>query len=1047
MKRMLMLSLLTSACCIHSYATTNKSTLVRETESVESILQNRRISGVVNDNFGPVVGANVSIKGTTIGSITDMDGKFSFDAPENGILVVSFIGYTTQEIPVKGKNEFIITLKEDTELLDEVVVVGYGTQKKVNLSGSVSAIEGEQIASKPSTDVLSALQGEMPGVTITRGGGQPGAEGTGVQIRGYSSVNDTKALVLIDGVEGDMSMLNADDIESISVLKDAASCAIYGARAAAGVILVTTKNGTEGKPKISYNGYVSFNIPGNMPERVPAWEEQDFINRTRIPRGGPEWNAEKSSWIGNPNFNYRPLGNGRWDLFDSVDWLGEGLKNSTLQHNHSVSVSGGTDKINYMLSANYYYKNGLLKYGPDDYERYNLLAKLNAKLNKYVDLGVNVQYNADDMSENSFGAGEIFRLLYENRGRQPIYQPEAENYPSPYNGDLQDNPIDIMKNGGEKSTEYESYTGKAQLTIKDFIKNLRINLSASRRAGYYHQESYKRTLTYYNYVGDVRRTTNSPNSLYKSQYKEYHDLLEATINYSFNLKEKHNFNILAGSSYENYRMNQIKGTANNMISNDFFSFNYYDTSKATNSILADQIDTWAMMSYFGRINYNFKERYLLEANVRYDGSSRLAPSHRWKAFPSVSAAWRVNEEKWFNLDWVSNLKLRMSWGQLGNGAVLGLYDYIPLITYSQKDIPASYQGEKWLYQSSMASEDKTWETVETTNIGLDFGLLNNRLTGSFEYYWKFNNDMLSALQLPHQIGINVPNMNVGKLKTWGWDFNINWRDQIKDFSYQIGFNISDSKNELLKYDGASVVSAGVVKLLEGYPINTIWGYQTDGFWSSREEYLQYKADHPGYESFQDGIISGGDVKYVAQGKPDHKIGVGNGSPEDSGDLVMLGNTTPRFLYGINLAAQWKGFDLSLIFQGVGKRDLVLNGRMFPIANDAEMPWTIHRDYWTEENPNAYWPRLYQYKGDDFNSKPADRWIQDASYFRLKNVTLGYTIPISKKYMEKLRVYVTGQDLFEISDILEVMDPEVESNANRGMYPFFRSWTLGLNVTF
>lgn len=266
-----------------------------------------------------------------------------------------------------------------------------------------------------------------------------------------------------------------------------------------------------------------------------------------------------------------------------------------------------------------------------------------------------------------------------------------------------------------------------------------------------------------------------------------------------------------------------------MLSNDFYSFNYYDSSIATNSSLSDNIETWAMMSYFGRINYNYKEKYLLEANLRYDGSSRLAPSKRWKAFPSVSAAWRVNEEEWFNADWVSNLKLRASWGQLGNGAVLGLYDYIPLISYSQSDMPSTYFGERWYYQASLASEDKTWETVETTNLGIDFGLFNNRLSGTFEYYWKFNNDMLSALQLPSQIGIDVPNMNVGKLKTWGWDFNISWRDKIKDFSYQIAFNISDSNNKLVRYDGASYIGEGLVELLEGYPINTIWGYQTDGF--------------------------------------------------------------------------------------------------------------------------------------------------------------------------------------------------------------------------
>lgn len=1006
------------------------------------VAQNTSYKGKVIDaaTNEPLIGVSILEKGTTNGIITDIDGNFTIQTSPNAILVFSYIGYATIEKKAAECNGITIKLAEDSKMLQEVVVVGYGIQKKVNLSGSVSAIDGEQIAAKPSTDVLSALQGEMPGVTITRSSGQPGAE-SGLQIRGFSSVNSTQTLVLIDGVEGSLSQINAEDIASISVLKDAASCAIYGARAAAGVVLVTTKNGTEGKAKVSYNGYVSFNVPGNMPERIPSWEEQEFINNSRLAIGGPEWNAEKSSWVGNPNFTYRPLKNGRWDLFDSVDWLGEGTKNFTLQHNHAVSVSGGTNKLNYLFSANYFYKNGLLNYGPDDFDRYNLLAKVNAQINKYVDLNLNVQYQSNNLEESSYGSKNIFQLLYENRGRQPIMQPEAENYDNPYNGDLQLNPIDLMENGGENSVKKESYIGKAQLTIKDFIKNLRINLSASRRAGYASQEKNMRTLTWYKWTGEVQRTANPANSLFKEKYADHHDILEATANYAFSLQKAHNFNILAGTSYENYRIDKIGGTAKNLLSNDFFSFNYYDSSIATNSELSDEIGTWAMMSYFGRLNYNYLERYLFEANVRYDGSSRLAPAKRWRAFPSVSAAWRVSEEKWFNLDWVSNLKLRASWGQLGNGAVLGMYDFLPLIDYKDKNnkIPETYQGEKWFYQKSLASEDKTWEIIETTNIGVDFGFFNNRLSGNFEYYWKYNNEMLSALQLPSQIGINVPNMNIGKLKTWGWDFNINWRDKIKDFSYQVGFNISDSKNELLQYDGASVISEGVVKLLEGYPINTIWGYETDGFWSSREEYIQYKQDHPGYQTFNDNIISGGDVKYVAQGEADHVIG--------KEDLVCLGNTTPRYLYGINLSAQWKGFDLAVMFQGVGKRDVVLNGTMFPLFKAEQMPWTIHRDYWTEDNPNAFWPRLYQYKGDTFNSKPADRWIQDASYLRLKNLTLGYTIPVSKKYMEKLRVYITGQDLFEITNMLSVMDPEAENNATRALYPFFRSWTIGLNVTF
>lgn len=998
----------------------------------------------------PLIGVTIQEKGTTNGGITDIDGHFSLKVSGPDVIIsFSYIGYKSMDLKasaVKGN----ILLKEDTETLQEVVVVGYGVQKKVNLSGSVSAIDGEQIAAKPSSDVLSALQGEMPGVAVLRSSGQPGSETSGMRIRGFSSVNSTSTLVLIDGIEGDMTLLNPNDIESISVLKDAAACAIYGARAAAGVVLITTKSGTEGKPRISYNAYYSFNMPGNMPERLPAWEEQAFIDQSRVPTTGKtEWTDEKASWVGNPNFNTRPLSNGRWDFFDAVNWVAEGTKKHTSQQSHSVSVSGGSKAMNYMLSANFYTKDGLLKYGPDSNDRYNIHAKVNANINKYIDLGVNIQYQSKEVESSSYGSAGLFNLLYSSRGRQSIYNPEGDESGSEYNGDLQANAIDIMKNGGKKSTKYEAFIGKANLTIKDVIKGLRVNLSASRKAGYYAEQNNKRTLMWKDRFGkNVRNSVNDPNSLYKRKNSDYHDLMEATVNYTFDLKEQHHFNILAGSSYENYRKDEMDATAKNMNSNDFYSFNYYDTSVATNTVIGDKIEPWSMMSYFGRINYNFEERYLLEANIRYDGSSRLAPEKRWKAFPSVSAAWRVSQEKWFKVDWISNLKVRASWGQLGNGAVLGLYDYIPLISDSQSNVSATYMGEKWFYQANMPSTEKTWEVIETTNLGVDFGFLNNRLTGSFEYYWKYNNDMLSSLQLPHQIGIGVPKINIGRLKTWGWDFNIGWKDKIKDFSYQVSFNLSDSDNRLVEYDGASVISAGAVSLLEGQSLNTIWGYKTDGFWKSREEYLKYKEEHPGYKSFNDGKVGGGDVKYVAQGKPDHEIGVGGATPEDPGDLVCLGNSNGRYLYGLNLSAQWKGFDVSVMFQGVAKRKVIVNPEAFaPLYQDYMMPWTIHRDYWTEENQDAYFPRLYQYKGNDFNFKTSDRWLQNGAYLRLKNITLGYTIPVSKKYLERLRVYVTGEDIWEHTNMLSVFDPEIGNDAKRSLYPFFRSWTIGLNLTF
>lgn len=998
----------------------------------------------------PMIGVSVLEKGTSNGVITDLDGNFVINGVKsNATLSFSYVGFVTRELSVVKANG-IILLKEDDKTLSEVVVVGYGTQKKVNLSGAVSAVDGEKLAAKPSSDVLSAMQGELPGVAVLRSSGQPGNETSGLRVRGFSSVNSTSTLVLIDGIEGDLALLNADDIESISVLKDASACAIYGARAASGVVLVTTKSGAEGKTKISYNGYYAVNTPGNMPERLPAWEEQVWLNEGRYNQGGGyEWNKEKTTWVANPNFNYYPNNNnGRWEQFTATNWVDEGTKDHSDQTNHSISISGGTKSVNYLVSGNYYYKNGMLKYGKNDNTRVNLHAKLNAELNKYLQLGVNLQYQSKKNNAPSYGAGGILNLLYGSRARQLLWQPEeTPNYSTqPYSGDLQNNAIDIEKNGGTNETLYEAFLGKGELTIKNLVKGLRINLSASRKAGYYSGRSEHHWLAWYAMNGTtIRQQANNPNSLYRIKNNDYHDQLEATVNYEFDLKQ-HNFKFLAGTSYENYRKDQFDATAKNMNSNDFYSFNYYDASEATNTTLNDQVQPWSMMSYFGRFNYNYADRYLFEANIRYDGSSRLSPSKRWKAFPSVSAAWRINQEEWFKVDWVSNLKVRASWGQLGNGAVLGLYDYIPTISQS-----TTYITEKSYYQDQLASKDKTWETIETTNIGIDLGLLNGRLNTSFDYYWKYNNDMLSNLQLPHTIGINVPAVNVGKLKTWGWEFEIKWNDRIGDFKYQIAFNLSDSQNKLIEYDGADVIWAGTVGQLEGYALNTIWGYKTDGYWSSKEEYQAYKEAHPGYKSFSDGKVGGGDVRFLTQpdasGSIDHQVGVGDGTKENHGDLVYLGDSNGRYLYGLNLSAQWKGFDVAVMFQGVGQRKLLIDTEAIaPFGRTYQMPWTIHRDYWTEDNQDAYWPRLYNYNGDMFNFQPSDKWVQDAAYLRLKNLTVGYTVPISKRYIEKLRFYISGNDIWEKSDILKVFDPEAGNNVGRNYYPFFRTWSFGVNVT-
>lgn len=1003
------------------------------------------VSGKIVDEAGePLIGASVVVKGTNNGTITDLDGRYSVTVPAGSVLEVSYIGYLSQDVTAEKTGEMNLSLAPNSDLLSEVVVVGYGTQKKVNLSGAVSVVNGDQITSRPAPDALSALQGSMPGVQILRSSGEPGSETSGIRVRGFSSANSTNTLVLIDGVEGDLSLLNPNDIESVSVLKDAAAAAIYGARAAAGVVLVTTKSGmqSDGKARVTYSGYFALNVPTILPERLPAWEEQEMINISRFNQGGKvEWNPEQSYWTTNQNFSTRKNANGRWDYFGAENWILDGTKRTTAQQQHSVSISGGSKKLNYYVSGNFFDKDGILKYGPDSNKRYNVRAKVNAEVNNYLELGANVSYDGKFIETNPYGTKNILERLYRIRGRQLMFTPEGDPNDNPYNGDLQVNPIDIMENGGINRNQYHTFVGKGNLRVKNLVEGLVFDFSASRKYGFYNENIEKRYLLWNGWNGAKRFDANNPNSFSRKMNNDYHDYVEAIARYEKSFG-KHNLSAMAGYSFEQYRKEEMSAEVKNLNSNDFYSLNYYASDNASNTSVKDNVETWAMMSAFGRINYNFDERYLFEANIRYDGSSRLAPESRWHAFPSFSGAWRVSNEKWFNKAVVNNLKVRASWGQLGNGAILGLYDYIPLISDGVD------QGVKNYYQQEMASKSKTWEIISTTNVGVDLGLLNNRLNITADLYQKINDNMLASLELPHVVGINVPSANVGLLKTNGWEIELSWRDQIGDFKYNVGLNLSDSNSILEKYDGRSTVSEGIVSLLEGYPMNTIWGYKTDGYWASKEEYTTYKAEHPGYKSFGDANISGGDIRYVAIGDPDHTIGAGNGVPGDSGDLVQLGDCNSHYLYSVNLGFSWKGFDVSAMIQGVGKRNVLIDTKTIaPFAQSANMPWTIHRDYWTEDNQDAFWPRLYHYNnGEIFNFHASDRWIQDASYIRLKNIQVGYTIPF-KKGIQNMRVYFSGQDVWFHSKMLGVFDPEVGNTATASVYPFFATWSLGVNVTF
>lgn len=992
-------------------------------------------------------GVTVKVKDTNTGTSTDAAGNYQLKVPANATLVFSQLGMAVQEIPVGSRAIINVVLKEDVSQLNEVVVVGYGTQKKVNLSGAVAQIDGKDLQNKPVPNVTSALQGALPGVTVLRGTGQPGQEGYGIRIRGFSSANGQSALVLVDGVEQDLNLLDPNDIETISVLKDASASAIYGARAAGGVILVTTKQGAAGKTKLNFNSYYGVNITARQPQRLNSWDEQTLINEARLnATGKAEFNDEQIEWLKNPNFTYRPNPTqDRWEYYGNNNWVKEGMDKINGMKNYSLSLTGGEQKLNYLVSGSYYYRDGILRYGPDDNSRTNLKVNVNAILNKNITLKFNGGYIGSLVRENSYGTDQIINRLYRSRTRQLLYTPPEDVTGQIYNGDLQINAVDIEKNAGVDSRNYETFTGRLNLTVKDIVKGLNWDIAGWRNQNSYNRENDRRSLYWYGRsTNTVRFSANVPNSVSITKNRGYQNNLQSYFTYNLQVNKKHNFKLLAGASYEEYSKDEITTSANNLITNDFFSINFVDPLSVTSK---DNNGAWALASGFGRFNYNYLEKYLFEASFRYDGSSRLAPENRWQFYPSFSAAWRLSEENFLKnkFQFLSNLKLRGSYGELGNSEALGLYDFIPLLTSgltTSNNLVFNDQKAQYLYQGSLPSSTLTWENVQQTDLGVDMGFLKERLTVTADYYVKYNKNMLAFLNLPNIIGIGVSAANIGELKSWGSEFDIRWRDQIKKFSYHVGFNISDNQNELVKYDGKnSIGSGGVVSLLQGYPLNTVWGYKTAGYFQTQAEADAYKANVK--YSFTNVVAGPGDVKYLDL-NGDGVVNFGAGTPEDSGDLVYLGTTNARYTYGMDLGFSWKGFDFSVFLQGAAKRKFLINqGTLSPILGTADEPWTIHMNRWTPDNPNALFPRMYQTSAHNY--QPSDKWAQNGSYLRLKNLQVGYTIPLKKTFMRSLKVYASGQDLWEKTDVLSVFDPEVGNDVSATTYPFYRTISFGLNV--
>lgn len=1007
------------------------------------LAQGQQRTGKVTDESGkPVPGVSVVVKDSPGGTTTNEAGEFTINAAAGQVLQFSSVSFESKEVLVGSETLVSVSLLPKSGTLSDVVVVGYGAQKRVNLTGAVGTIDRKKIENRPVANAMAALQGVAPGVVVTRSNGTPGAEGYNLQIRGASSVNGSVPLVLIDGAPGSLLSVNPNDIENISVLKDAAAASIYGARAAGGVVLVTTKRGASGKISANYSGKYASNRPSNVPGRLHSWQEAEMANESRINAGqAAGYTAEQIAWMKDPDINYvvNPSGNDYLYYYD-LDQTDLVLRDQSPMWDHNISMRGGGQRDNFFFSTGYFKQQGVFTLGPDKTERINARFNYALQISKIFSFETRLAFRQSNTLTPSVGNARIFSNLYTTRTLYPTFFPgTTDKYINDNSGNFA---YALLKEGGTGDTKENEGNAQFALKAKDIIKGLTLSATYSPRLGVRTNTTGVRTIPRYNLTG-IGSYMNNPNSYTKTEYKINSDNLQLIADYVWKINTDHDFHIMGGYAYEDERIDQTVGRAVNLATNDFFTLN---TGDPTQYQASETIETWGLESYFTRFNYAFRNKYLFEANFRYDGSSKLAPVNRWKSFPSVSAGWRLAQEEWFQsfAPFFNEFKLRASWGKLGNSDVPSNYGNYDYLTQMAAGLPYPFNGvrNRSYYQARLASPDKVWETITTSNIGLDMTLLNNRLNISGDYYIKRNEEMLVPIQLSNSIGIATGLYNLADMKTKGWEISVGWRDRIgNDFSYYINANIGDNKNEVLSYNGQTSVQAGINAPIEGLPLNTVFGYQAAGYYRDAQDV----ASNPVFSS----AVGPGDIKYLDINK-DGKINAGLGRLADHGDLVNLGNSSPRYAYGFDFGFSWKGFDFGAMFQGIGQRKLFVDPTtLYPYTSSWIVPMDYNLDYWKPDNTDARFPRMFI--GGAQNTLRSSHWIMNGAYLRLKNVQLGYNLPlkwISKVKLTNAKIYFAGQDLWEINNmwLKNAFDPETPDNAS-WQYPFFRTISFGINLTF
>lgn len=1000
------------------------------------VQQDGKIWGVVSDAFGPIAGANVVVKGTTNGTITDMDGRFSLDAPKGAKLQISYIGYITKELTVDTKTDYVIELVEDSQALEEVVVVGYGTEKKVNVIGSIAQIGSEKLENRSTPQLSNVLTGQMAGVTVIQRSGRPGNSGGEIRVRGVGSFggesNKSDALVLIDGIPGKLNDVSSEDVESISVLKDASTAAIYGSRAANGVILVTTKTGKEDKVSVGYNGYVGFNTPTALPEFVDTWQYATLYNEAVGREAYTQEEIQKFRDGSDP------------DHYANARYLDEVFSRKGLQTGHDVTINGGNAENKYMVSFGYLKQNGIVE--KNDYQRYNARVNLINEILPGLKLTSRLSGVYGNRKEPMAPGGDDadnMLVLIQKALRFPGLTPT------------------ILSDGSFGAGRELHGTPAGWIKSDSFYENPEFSLNANVRLDYNPIKDLQLSaIGAYTYTNGEERTYRStmklsgdrvlgPSELKHKMGKTIYKTFQATAEYNKTIGG-HTFGILAGYSWEQEDYRYVQGSRDKFPGNDL---PYLNAGSPDNQKSEGTGNAWAIQSGFGRLRYNFNERYLFESTVRYDGSSRFPQSKKFGFFPSVAAGWRLSEENFFkeneSLGFISNLKLKVSWGRLGNQNI-GNYPYQSVYELGQ-NYPFGDTYTQGAAVTTAVDPTIKWEETETIDGGLEAVFWNGLLSVNASYFNRRTYDILykPSGSVSTILGQKISEMNTGELKNFGWEFEVGHRNKIGDVSYNVNANLSIIKNKLTTLGVGNVEQLnGMVgngsDLFIGYPIQMYYGYVSDGVFLDENDIKSWYDQSKVTPNPQPG-----DIRYKDISGPD---GVPDGKIDPNYDRVYLGSRIPKFTFGLNLGVEYKGLDLSVLLQGVAGVTGMLDGFAgWAFRGDGNIQKWQAEGRFDPANPTRYpaYPRLEDLSNSTTpNIVTSDFWTQDASYIRLKNIQLGYTFPkkmLQAAKISNLRVYVQAENPLCWNKYKPGWDPEINTSGN--YYPILATYTFGVNFKF